>query len=391
MMFAGKRFDELTIQDIRSLQTEEVRECKYVDYKRQLPGDSYDDKKELLRDVSSFANTNGGYIIYGVNDHEGLISEFVWLPGINVDQAKLRLEQIIQTGIIPRVPGVSIREIPSETNEQRLLIVYIPQSWIKPHMVNLQIAGSERFWSRSSAGKYPLDYEQIKHEMIHSEVVYEKIKQFRLNRISSIISAETPVDTVAGPKLVLHLIPFSYGTPGQQYTLENGRNAGNWEIRPIRTTGWDDRPNIDGRVFWAGARAPTYAYTQLFRHGCIEAINTSLLMIEDGVKVISPEACEVAIIEATQNYMRFMRRVGIEPPIFVMLTFIDVKGFMLDQRDRQPHKHIDRDLLLIPEIIIKEYDANIAQELKPIFDTFWNAAGYPRSQCYNADGTRIPD
>ena len=52
---------------------------------------------------------------------------------------------------------------------------------------------------------------------------------------------------------------------------------------------------------------------------------------------------------------------------------------------------IDRDVVLIPEIIIEEYDLNSPQLLKPILDSVWNACGFERSLNYTKDGEWNPN
>jgi hypothetical protein len=44
---------------------------------------------------------------------------------------------------------------------------------------------------------------------------------------------------------------------------------------------------------------------------------------------------------------------------------------------------IDRDSLVVPEILVESFDFDAAQIMKPAFDTVWNAAGFPRSMNYD--------
>ena len=44
---------------------------------------------------------------------------------------------------------------------------------------------------------------------------------------------------------------------------------------------------------------------------------------------------------------------------------------------------IDRNDLIVPEIILEDFDAEIDKQMKPIFDAVWNACGYPKSMNYN--------
>jgi hypothetical protein len=45
---------------LEALRVDGVREGRQLEYKETLPGNSDDDKKEFLADVSSFANAAGG-------------------------------------------------------------------------------------------------------------------------------------------------------------------------------------------------------------------------------------------------------------------------------------------------------------------------------------------
>jgi hypothetical protein len=52
----------------------------------------------------------------------------------------------------------------------------------------------------------------------------------------------------------------------------------------------------------------------------------------------------------------------------------------------------DRDPLIIPEILIENFDGSPVRELRPTIDAIWNAAGWPGSPHYdelnNWDGNR---
>ena len=51
---------------------------------------------------------------------------------------------------------------------------------------------------------------------------------------------------------------------------------------------------------------------------------------------------------------------------------------------------IDREILVLPDIVIEDYPDCIASTLKPVFDTIWNACGFPRSLNYNDEGEWAP-
>ncbi len=49
---------------------------------------------------------------------------------------------------------------------------------------------------------------------------------------------------------------------------------------------------------------------------------------------------------------------------------------------------MDRDRLLLPEVLLEDYRVDLSGALKPAFDSVWMAAGWPRSANYDAEGRR---
>ncbi len=69
-----------------------------------------------------------------------------------------------------------------------------------------------------------------------------------------------------------------------------------------------------------------------------------------------------------------------------MLTMIGVKGYTMavDQHSfpygEIPYGNpIDRDTLVLPEVMIDSFSPDIIKSMKSIFDAIWNAAGWPES------------
>jgi predicted HTH transcriptional regulator len=148
-----KPFDAIQKSDVDFLIENQIIEHKQLDYKRDLPGGRDSEKIEFLADVSSFANASGGHIIYGLGekkDEAGKntgIPEYVGLEGVNIDEHKLRLEQMILSGTEPRIPGIQVKPI-TGFNNAPVIIMRIPKSWAGPHMVTFQ--NCSRFYSPNS-------------------------------------------------------------------------------------------------------------------------------------------------------------------------------------------------------------------------------------------------
>src|SRR5271165_1603151 len=101
-MIIHKPFGEIAESDILRLKDAGVEEGKTIEYKRELPGAKDEEKREFLADVSSFANTEGGDILYGVDEDQGIITDIVCVSSPDFDAEKLRLENLIRDGISPR-------------------------------------------------------------------------------------------------------------------------------------------------------------------------------------------------------------------------------------------------------------------------------------------------
>ena len=73
----------------------------------------------------------------------------------------------------------------------------------------------------------------------------------------------------------------------------------------------------------------------------------------------------------------------IQPPFFVLLSFLGVKDYIIfvdPSRYMWMDQHpIDRDNLIIPEVIIEDYEIDVNNQLKYCFDLLWNAAGWEES------------
>jgi predicted HTH transcriptional regulator len=144
-----KPLSAITAVDIVQLATEGTPEGRTIEFKRDLPGSKDLDRKEFLADVSSFANAIGGDIIYGVEEKDGKAARALGLAITNADAELLRLDQMIRSGISPRLAGCQLQAVDGLPNGPAILI-RIPRSWQGPHIVGFQ--QDFRFYSRNTNG-----------------------------------------------------------------------------------------------------------------------------------------------------------------------------------------------------------------------------------------------
>lgn len=111
-------FEAVSESDLAELVTGQVPEGLHLDYKRDTYGSSDSDKRELLKDVSAFANANGGHIVIGMDEIEGVASDLCGIRPPNIDDESSRLDQIIRTGIEPRIPGCRVKAVSLSNQSQ---------------------------------------------------------------------------------------------------------------------------------------------------------------------------------------------------------------------------------------------------------------------------------
>ena len=123
----------------------------------------------------------------------------------------------------------------------------------------------------------------------------------------------------------------------------------------------------------------------------MEAVETLLLDREEGQPLVIPGmAYEEELLKAIPRFLNIQKSLGIAPPVFVMLSLLGVNGYIMGVSDsfsrRSRSYPIDRDDLIVPEIMLEDYDSDIPKSIRPAFDAIWNASGWPKSLNYNGDG-----
>lgn len=389
-MAINKNINSVVIEDFQAMIDDEVSESKQIEFKEILPGNTRDDKKEFLADVSSFANSSGGLLIFGIRENQGIAVELRGLKNPNIDSEILRLENLLRDNIKPRIPGIQMRSIPLPSGDS-ILVIQIPRSWAQPHLVDF--SGHWRFYSRNSAGKYALDIVELRSAFGLSEAVAERIRLFRVDRLGKISAGEAPILLAGEAQIVLHIIPLSsFDMAAEVFDVAKfANNPG--ILAPIYASRWDHRHNFDGFLTFARTSDNTSTYLQIFRNGIIEAVDERILRRTQNKNPPIPSVVfEDALLKSLLSYLDVQKRLGILPPLFVMLSLIGVSGYVMATNRTafwdEGHP-IDRNILVIPEIMIEDFNCDPFEVMKPVFDAVWNAAGWPQSMNYDQKGQWI--
>lgn len=125
---------------------------------------------------------------------------------------------------------------------------------------------------------------------------------------------------------------------------------------------------------------------------------TTLIPVSGGVVAFADERhgggfygvnLERALIKALTTFQKLWSLLEVEPPIVLAAVVTGVKHRKLKAagilRD-DDNAIFDRDILVIPESIVEDMSSSADIQLRPIFDAFWNAGGWPGSPHFRDNG-----
>ena len=380
--------------DLQSLIDNEVGEKKAIEYKSQLKLEKRDEKKEFLADVSSFANTSGGDLILGISEDRdtGKPAELNGIELTNPDNTISTIENLIRDGIKPRIMGLTVNPI-SLKNGNTAIIIRVPNSWNSPHRVVL--GHHDKFYARSSNGKYPMDIDELRNAFILSSTIDEKMNEFIEDRIYRVYSNKAPVPLDPGGKVIFHLVPISSFKLHKIYDIKSKELVIKSCLRPLSFHGYNYQYTLDGYMTLSDQNS----YSLFFRNGIIEAVDGRTLNVPSGGKVnkiIPTTTLESVIIEAFNRFLPIYREMNIDTPVFIFVSLVGIQNFVLGvstQVDfqamygRKVSYNGDTLRLIsgkIDQLVLDE--SEIGHVFKPIFDSLWNAYGYPESSNFTPEG-----
>lgn len=389
MVFRGKRLSEITEQDLQKLIDDQVQQRDIIEYKSAMYDHSDEDKREMLKDITSMANHRGGYLIIGVEeDKEGIPLELV---GIDAGNHVERIMDSCLDNVDKRIIGLEVEDVPLST-EKVVVIVCIPESINAPHMITFK--GLNQFWRRHGRQKEKMTVDEIGEAFEKRLSNLNRLDRFLFTRKAEILESigdktymvisSSPAYLRAEAILDIHdknlrgilsNPPAFRGTfgsinCGQPYPTINGLRADN------RNPYWESEP-IEGN------------YLEVFRNGYIEY---GRFLPKNGEYFRFTSLQNAAYIV---NFVMFIEKIyGIYLPMMPLvlnLAIINARGMWLgtggrfDDDDDRLVKWQGRHLELE-----KFYIENLAEEAKllpkRISDRIWQAFHRDKAVIFDDEG-----
>lgn len=396
-MLFDKKIENINIEDIESLIENSVCKNKNLDYKRELHIDTDSDKKEFLADISSFANSNGGDIIFGIEEDskEKTPKKLVGIYYENDDVLIRKLEDFIRQSIQPIILNIKYKLIKISDNKC-VLIIRIPQSLIGPHRVEYK--GYNKFFTRNNKGKYQMDVNELRLSFNSGLNLEKRIEDFKMNRYYEILSNKYNKLINDSPIFVIHYIPLSALNNLFSLSINDIKQAMNNANSKALGYGYSKRITLDGiAIDYKENERSSFALYK--KNGIIEKATTNFFRKQYEVTSISPAPiidyiCGYQILEKIisdfNEVKEYYNNIGISAPLIIACSILNAQGFTIPTREWYDILgKIDRDILLIDNLYIENFDDKTEKILKPIFDSIYNACGYERCIAYDKNDNYV--
>jgi hypothetical protein len=357
---------DLSEQDFVSLVANSVSEKRDLDFKRDLPGGSDKDTKEFLADVTSFANAQGGDLVFGIEDRNGVA---IGVPGIdvnNIDSVQLRLESVIRDGVAPRL-FVKMHCILT-TEGRGVLVIRIPASLVAPHRI--QFKNSGRFWNRNSRGKYEMDVQELRHAFTESEAMPQRLRALHEGALGYASGINMPFSMARLPTAVVSIMPLGFLRETRDILLM-GENT---LLPPRAARGFECLPILEGFIWYNPAdengAVNTFALTH--RTGRIDAswqFGEFVQRDSRSILLAYLDDFENGLGEIVLHGVGRLKQYGIEGPWVVMTTILWIKPAMLVLRSGRHSRPAWRDQARLPELILEQVKDKA--DLEPVVRAFW--------------------
>jgi hypothetical protein len=375
--------EQIEERHLIALIENKVPESRDLDFKRDPIGRDDKAKREFLKDVTAFANTAGGHLVIGIQEADGIADTMIGIQSPSADEEVRRLDQIIQSGIEPRLVGLRIHPVSLRAGGYAL-VLNIPVSWNPPHRV--VFGGWNRFFARNSAGAYELSVEQLRAVFLGGAELEHRLMDFRVERLARLEAGERGPALNGHGKLLIQAVPVARGEAADLSICQRDLGA----YIPPRTHGdFNYRYNLDGFLIDSGSfdGQPPRAYTQVFRDRRIEIATGGYCFpnanAQDRQKTTAGQSLGTDLYQGIERAVQASVRLGAALPIAVMVSFIGAQGTVMITSPDSPGWHLkplDRSTLLLDTVIVETLASKAPWQnvLRPLFDSLWNAFGYER-------------
>jgi len=386
----GKPTADIVYADLERLvvEGEAWREGRSWDFKASVladPSAKKDHRKELLADVSSFANADGGIIVIGVSAKQGVPSGLPGIPLAELDALQLRLQALAREHLDPPLTRL-VPHVVQGPAERGFLLLEIPRSLLGPHTVWLDRDG--RFWKRNTGGKYQMDITELREAFLEADRWLDGANATRTARTREIAAGRyASYGFPAGfSVLVVHSIPL--GRSRTRFDIDSVTPLWKDHFHPDSELLYTYRHTVDGGLVFANTGKERAALVHCLRNGTVELC---VLLHGRYSPPEKPDFIDGCRLEADlgswlEAIFKWQRAAGLEPPIACFVTLLSVNGRNFAVRHPwgggEPTLPFDDRDVELPEVVLNDQTpSEWSTVFREVAKLLWQTAGLPESPC----------
>lgn len=381
--------DQVDADFLQKLCDDRCPESQTLEFKRVLPGNSDKDKHELSKDVSCLANTDGGDLVYGVEESDGAACSLAPITGELADAAVRRIAQVLDASIEPRIQGLRIQCV--DILGGYAVLIRVPASFDGPH--SIRINQNRRFVMRNGTSTTDMSFDQVRAAFDRTATLAERARHFIADRLQLIADRKTTAPLTVGPQLVVHLVPIAGLAGRKTVDLRSIYSKNYTEFLGDDWGGGSRTFNFDGLLVHPGGNQDEgyYAYHHIFRTGALEGARLGGRHKETSLGVTKQVVFSLDMSKffynSVKKFLASAKTWGFAGPAVLSVAILNVKGFELgigDSFHEFSRAAADRPHLIVPDVWIEDIDsADIDGAVRPLLDMLWQAFGIER--CYDFD------
>lgn len=387
-----EHIDKIGAVLVQELTSNKTPESKSLEFKRALPGTSDGDKREFLKDVCAMANSVGGDIVYGVDEHDGSAVALAPITGEAGDAAKRRLGQLLDACVEPRLRGCRFHIVEIGTDGY-VLVLRIPKSQIGPHRYSHQ--SQIRFPIRNETHVSDMSYEQLRAAFDRTATLSERARDFRAKPVKAIEDGRGGKNVAGGTAVVVHVMPLASMSGQEEVDILSAKKR-YLELALSTFGSFGSTLNLDGLfVYQTTGREELYNYLQLYRSGAVEIYGSPFAMERGDQTFIPSQDLATFLHEAIGKALATPAKFGISGGAYLGISLLEVEGHVLGvgQTFNMRYKAIaDRRHLILPERWVENIDDfRVDDVVKPLLDMLWQCFGIEQCLYYDDTGNWSPN
>ncbi len=395
MILDEKPLGNITNADLDALVRESVCESPRLEYKREGWGDNDEGKREMLRDIASFANATGGYIVLGVTTERGQGAGSLEcptaIPGIEPANYQERILRSCRDNLDPICVGIEAHQVAS-ADGRICVVVRVSHSLTAPHMVTFK--GLNQFWQRHGTDKQPMTTEEVRSQMLTRMGYQEKLLERAEMRKEAMrqMGGGQPILYVWAASVMPPLEDINVNDLTLRQSLGQSLLASQF---PYNCSLYCDtpRPSLHG----IEARDDRgHQWLQLFRQGFVEFGTTRFLTDHAGLRPITNLAVTGYLENFADLVTRLVHQGNLQGPIALGCSLLQVMGSKLWVNSRfyfervSDHAWNETDLDM-GHVVTYDWNGERPLLLKRFNDLLWNAFHYDDCPYYRGGHLQLPD